>query len=132
MCEPECRHELFDIARRRAELTVPQLWVQYLALGGVMDQFAIDAYLSGVALLPLDQQDVLANAVNERLDDLCQAAKVPYLHTSTDNQEPAYENPVEVLDELLGRTPDSDPVPPSPVELHPRQNRGPMRGAADG
>lgn len=73
------RHPLFDTGRRRAGLTITQLWVRYAALGGIDDRVEIDAFLSGV--LPLDalQQDVLAHAVNERLDDLFRAARIPYL-----------------------------------------------------
>lgn len=99
MCGPECRHELFETARRRAECTITDLWVRYLALGGRLDLFTIEAYLSGLAPLPPDQQDVLANALNETLDDLCEAVKVPYLHIGA--QKPLYEDPVKVLDELL-------------------------------
>ena len=103
--ESECRHQLFDTARRRAECTITDLWVRYLALGGRLDLFTIEAYLSGLVPLPPDQQDVLANALNEALDDLCEAAKVPYLHTIIRAREPFYEDPVKVLDELLERHP---------------------------
>lgn len=102
MCGPKCRHQLFETARRRAECTITDLWVRYLALGGRLDLFAVEAYLSGLAPLPPDQQDVLANALNEHLDDLYESVKVPYLHI-LGAQEPFYENPVGVLDELLGR-----------------------------
>ncbi len=106
MCGDECRHELFDRARKQAGLTITQLWVDYLALGGRMDLFNVEAYLHGLVLLPPSQQDVLANVLNERLDDLCRAAKVPYLFTSPDLGLPATD-PVDVLDELLRGPPPS-------------------------
>lgn len=58
-----------DAARVRAELSVQDLWLRYLALGGMNDAFDIDGYLQG--LMPLDefQQDVLAQTVNEALQD---------------------------------------------------------------
>ncbi len=73
------RHPLFDAGRRRAGLTITQLWVRYAALGGVNDRVEIDAFLNGVLPLEPLQQDVLAHAVNERLDDLFRAARIPYL-----------------------------------------------------
>src|SRR3978361_417733 len=56
-----------DAARVRAELTVGDLWLRYLALGGTNDAFDVDGYLQG--LIPLDtfQQSVLAHSVNEGL-----------------------------------------------------------------
>lgn len=98
---PEGRHPLFQTARKRSELTVTQLWVGYLALGGWCDLFTVDAFLHGLVLLPPAQQDVLATVINEQLDDLCHATKVPYLQTAAG--QPTFEDPVDVLDELLGR-----------------------------
>ena len=100
MCGSECRHELFETARQRGEWSITDLWVHYLALGGELDLFTIEAYLHGLAPLASTQQDVLANTLNERLDDLYQAAKVPYLNT-LGNSVPPGEDPVEVLEELL-------------------------------
>lgn len=108
VCGNECRHELFDVARRRGGWTIPDLWVQYLAVGGGLDLFTLEAYLHGLAALPAGQQDVLANALNDRLDDLHQAEKIPYLHIVEDT-EPRRENAVDVIDELLGHHPSSEP-----------------------
>ncbi|MGK5169771.1 hypothetical protein [Geodermatophilus sp. CPCC 205761] len=66
-----------DAARVRAELTVQDLWLQYVALGGSSDAFDLDAYLQGLAPLEAFQQDILAQALNERLEDLYQAARIP-------------------------------------------------------
>lgn len=94
------RHHLFEIARQRAEWTLQQLWLGYLTLGGVHDAFEIEAYLHGMAPLTPAQQDVLANALNERLDDLYRAARVPYLLTP--NLHTIHrEDAMTVLDELL-------------------------------
>ena len=77
-----------------------QLWVGYLALGGTRDAFDIEAYLHGLGSLSDDQQDVLANAVNERLDDLYLSAQVPYL-TTVRLPPHRCEDPLTVLDDLL-------------------------------
>jgi hypothetical protein len=71
------RSRLFEAARLRAELTPHDLWLRYLALGGSADAFAIDGFVQG--LLPLDsfQQDVLAQALNERLAELYESYHVP-------------------------------------------------------
>ena len=99
---------MFEAARARAGWTVQQLWVGYLAVGGSRDAFDIEAYLYGLGPLNEDQQDILANAVNERLDDLYQAARVPYIATLA--LEPCEgRDPLAILDELLGaRSPDEE------------------------
>jgi hypothetical protein len=132
MCGPECRHQLFETARQRAGYTISQLWVQYLGLGGDLDLFAIEAYLSGLALLPPDQQDVLASAVNEHLNDLHDASKVAYLDTTLDDHELFHEDPVDVLDELLRRTPGSNGLWPSPAERQVQPSPGPVAGKVEG
>lgn len=57
------------------------LWVRYLAAGGLCDIFDIEAHLQGVMPLSPGDQDTLAYALNERLDELYRAARVPYLTT---------------------------------------------------
>jgi hypothetical protein len=71
------RHRRMDTARLRAQLTVQDLWLRYLALGGTGDAFDLDGYLQG--LVPLDpfQQNVLAQALNEALHDLYQSHLIP-------------------------------------------------------
>ncbi|MGY1754539.1 PP2C family protein-serine/threonine phosphatase [Blastococcus sp. SYSU D01042] len=63
----------------RAELTLEQLWMRYFALGGTADLTDVDGYLHGLAGLPANQHDLLAHAVNERLDELFTRHRVPYL-----------------------------------------------------
>ncbi|MGY1837438.1 hypothetical protein ACI79P_20320 [Blastococcus sp. SYSU DS0510] len=71
------RHRLCETARVRGELTVQELWLRYLALGGNHDEFDVDGYLQGVLPLNALEQDMLAVAVNERLDELYRTARVP-------------------------------------------------------
>jgi hypothetical protein len=57
-------------AFRGAELTVEELWLRYFALGGDAGKVEVEAYLSGLMPLPSLQHNILAHAINERLDEL--------------------------------------------------------------
>jgi len=63
---------------QRAELTIEQLWTRYFALGGDADLMDVDAHLAGLVSLPPGQRDMLAHAINERLDEVIAAHRVPY------------------------------------------------------
>jgi len=71
------RHQRMDAARVHAQLTVQDLWLRYLALGGTGDAFDLDGYLQGLVPLDTFQQDVLAQALNEALRDLHQSYLIP-------------------------------------------------------
>ena len=58
-----------------------QLWIRYFALGGDADLIDVEAHLAGLMPLPAGQRDMLAHAVNERLDELVAAHRVPYIRT---------------------------------------------------
>ena len=61
-----------------ADLSLEQLWTRYFALGGSADLMDVDAYLTGLTSFPDNQRDLLAHAVNERLDELVEPYRVPY------------------------------------------------------
>jgi hypothetical protein len=61
-----------------ADLTLEQLWMRYFALGGDADLMDVDAYVAGLAAFPEGQRDLLAHALNERLDELIAPHRVPY------------------------------------------------------
>lgn len=63
------RSRRMDAARVHAELSVQDLWLRYLALGGTGDAFDLDGYLQGLVPLETFQQDVLAQALNEALEE---------------------------------------------------------------
>ena len=72
--------------------------MRYLSVGGSnCDIFDIDAHLQGVLALDPIEQDTLAWALNERLDEVAAAAHVPYLNTS----QPIAESLQEVISDLL-------------------------------
>lgn len=96
---PRTGWQRFEDARRTAHWSVEQLWLHYLALGGTVVIFDLEAYLAGLAPLPAGQQDVLACALNERLADLDEEVRVPYLRPVAPG--PAIADALAVLDELL-------------------------------
>ncbi len=57
-------------AYARTGLDLGELWLRYVALGGNADQMELDGYLHGLVLLTPGEHNVLACAVNERLDEL--------------------------------------------------------------
>ncbi|QRP50070.1 PP2C family protein-serine/threonine phosphatase [Amycolatopsis sp. FDAARGOS 1241] len=68
----------------RAGLTAEELWLRYFALGGGLGLFEIEAYVDGVAQLPVADRDVVAHAVNERLDELAGGRRASYSRTLRD------------------------------------------------
>jgi hypothetical protein len=79
----EQRHSL-SRAFQHAGLPVEQLWLRYFALGGDGSPLDVDAYLHGLVELPATQRDVLAHAVNERLDELTTTFRAAYSKTFRD------------------------------------------------
>jgi hypothetical protein len=76
--DAEQRREALRTAIEHADLSLEQLWTRYFALGGSADLFDLEAHLAGLAPLPAAQADVLAVAINERLDELAWQRRVPY------------------------------------------------------
>lgn len=71
------RHLRMDAARIRAELSVQDLWLRYLGLGGTDDAFDLDGYLQGLVPLDAFQEDLLAQTVNEALSDSYDGYRIP-------------------------------------------------------
>lgn len=94
------RHQLLEAARKRAELTVQELWLRFVALGGTGDAFDIDGYLQGLVPLDTFQQDVLTQAANEGLEDIYRSARVPLSAPSPDGT--VDDRLREVIQQLLG------------------------------
>lgn len=64
-------------AFRHAELSVQELWLRYFSLGGDAGPTEVDAYLNGLMPLAEAQHNILALAVNERLEEL-PSPQAPY------------------------------------------------------
>lgn len=69
---------LLVAGQRLVELSLEQLWMRHFALGGDTGLVELEAYFAGMMPLPALQRDLLAQAVNERLDERHEAARVPY------------------------------------------------------
>jgi hypothetical protein len=80
-------HDAYDAAG----LNVAGLWLRYVAIGGEASELEVDAYLNGAMALTPFQHDMLAHAINERLDEIA-PPKAPYSGTTRH----------EVIDENLG------------------------------
>ncbi|UUV30374.1 serine/threonine-protein phosphatase [Amycolatopsis roodepoortensis] len=72
----------------RTGLTLEQLWLRYFALGGDVSEADLAAYLRGVLPLPSIQRDMVAHAVNERLDELSGTRRAPYSRDVGDGSRP--------------------------------------------
>ncbi|WP_340687369.1 PP2C family protein-serine/threonine phosphatase [Amycolatopsis coloradensis] len=72
----------------RTGLTLEQLWLRYFALGGDVSEADLEAYLRGVLPLPRIQRDMVAHAVNERLDELSGARRAPYSRDVGEDSRP--------------------------------------------
>jgi hypothetical protein len=58
-------------------LAVDELWMRYFALGGEAGMVEVEAYVSGLMLMSPLQHDILAHAINERLDEIA-PPRAPY------------------------------------------------------
>lgn len=92
----------------RAQLTVEGLWTRYFALGGQAGLVDVGAYLHGLGELPPLQRDVLAEAVNERLDELAGAHRAAYSRPIRQRlpSSPPLAALVELLDRVVLAPPD--------------------------
>jgi hypothetical protein len=75
------RHHSFTLAQRRGELSLQQLWLSYVALTGACAMVEIDAFLHGLTWLPAVEEDKLAHALNERLNEVYLESRLPYVAT---------------------------------------------------
>ncbi|WP_369132318.1 hypothetical protein [Modestobacter sp. I12A-02662] len=112
------RHRRMDAARVRAELTVQDLWLRYVALGGTGDAFDLDGYLQGLVPLETFQQDVLAQALNEALEDGYRSYHVPLSsHPGGDTGQDGDDPLDRLIERLVGDrlpAPRELPEPPDP------------------
>jgi hypothetical protein len=98
------RHRLCEAARVRGELSVHELWLRYLALGGSSDAFDVDGYLQGLLPLAPPEEVILAVALNERLDEVYRAARIPIPAADT---APAGDVLPRLVEDLLRGGPQS-------------------------
>lgn len=73
----------FDETRRDVALSVEELWLRYVALGGTAEHNTLHGFLEGEVAVPIRDHDIIAQALNERLWDLHRNALVRYAHTAS-------------------------------------------------
>ena len=111
------RHRRMDAARVRAELSVQDLWLRYVALGGTGDAFELDGYLQGLVPLDAFQQDVLAQTLNESLEDCYRAYCIPlsaHLHEHVSDDRLG-----RLINDLLEDQSAAAPTPSEPPDGDP-------------
>jgi len=73
-------HVGFEAARQQAMLSLDDLWIRYLGLGGGATQVEMKGYVEGTTNPSSHEHDVLAHALNERFMDMDMDSPVPYSH----------------------------------------------------
>jgi Stage II sporulation protein E (SpoIIE) len=101
-----------SLAFSGADLTLEQLWTRYFALGGAAGLVEVDAYLHGLMPLPASQRDMLAHAINERLDELTWPHRAPYTFPSQVSRPRTgpLAGLVDLLDGMHGAPPERLPA----------------------
>ena len=74
----QVQHALTLGVMKRIGVTLEELWVHYLSMGGDIDQLEVGAYLHGLMRLPAIERDLLSQSVNEILDDICHGPRAPF------------------------------------------------------
>ena len=64
-------------ALEHADLSISDLWLRYFALGGDAGVLEVEAYVKGLMTFAPLEHNILAHAVNERLDELA-SPRAPY------------------------------------------------------
>ncbi|MBG6216085.1 hypothetical protein IWX75_000522 [Arthrobacter sp. CAN_A6] len=64
------QHEQTLGALTFAGLSVDEVWLHYLNMGGGIGETEVDAYLHGMMALPMDERNSVSQAVNELIDDI--------------------------------------------------------------
>jgi hypothetical protein len=127
--DSEDQHAAIEVARVGIGLSVQGLWLRYLALGGSCDAFDVDGHLQGLVDIGSFQQTVLAQAVNEALDEFVDARRVPLAAAS--RSAAADDTLTEVIDQLLTRWHGApDPVARPPAEAPPEAEKDPPTSSA--
>ncbi|MEV7549780.1 PP2C family protein-serine/threonine phosphatase [Amycolatopsis sp. NPDC089917] len=83
----------------RTGLTLEQLWLRYFALGGDVSELELEAFLQGLLPLPRIQRDMVAHAINERLEEVSGVRQAPYSRETGENTRP--RGPLAALVGLL-------------------------------
>ncbi|MFJ6000728.1 hypothetical protein [Arthrobacter sp. NPDC092385] len=108
-----------------AGLSAYETWMHYCNMGGSTDYFEFDAYLHGLYAFDSEDADLVSQAVNELIDDVCPVeeaglCRAPYSWTVASS--PGFVDAMDEEDDVDGfydapvRVPVDDLVAPHSVE----------------
>jgi hypothetical protein len=80
----DTRPDVFEIFRRDATLSHGELWLRYFALGGMSSSLQLEAIVVGALLPSTHDNDLVAQALNERFVELGGNHPVPYWEDGPD------------------------------------------------
>jgi len=72
-----------DHARQVAGLTIEQLWLAYVGLGGTSSLAVMASGVADSHLITAHEHDLIGHAINERFMDMDQDYPVPYRRQAT-------------------------------------------------
>lgn len=74
----EEQRALINRAMVESGFSFGEVWLHYFSLSGNVDEYEVEAYLTGLMQLPPLECDLLALAVNELIDDLPPRRRAPF------------------------------------------------------
>lgn len=76
--DPDRQRDALASAFAASGLTVGELWTRYIGVGGNAHEHRLESFLDGLTSLPSFERDLIAQALNENLDDQGLPRSVPY------------------------------------------------------
>jgi hypothetical protein len=99
--EEETQRVLIGAVMTASGISCQDAWCRYVEYTGLVDVFAIDAYLAGLMPLPLEECNLLAHAVNELIDEQPLPARAPHRGATPWCADSSNTADNDALDELL-------------------------------
>ena len=78
--EDELGRRQLEFYMNHSGLTIDELWLRQISIGGDADALEVEAYVLGLLRLDPYQHDIIAQALNEHFLDQGQDHPVPYSH----------------------------------------------------
>lgn len=111
--DEELQRCLIEAAMTAAAFLIVDVWRRYYENGGHVGLFETEAYLHGLLRLPVQECDLLAQAVNELIDEEPPLPRAPYrdprFRPVNTSSEARYKLPTDQTRQWLWRFPGSIP-----------------------
>ncbi|MEC5201211.1 hypothetical protein RCH21_003469 [Arthrobacter sp. PL16] len=116
-------------AIRASPFTLQEVWLRYFSLAGDVDEYEVDAYLSGMIVLPPAERDLIAHAVNELIDEIPALPRAPY-----QDHLPPQRTPEQTPEQVVQQRPPATPrlTATNRTEAAGREAMSPLRGSCAG